>query len=261
MNPDETSTLRLAAQRLAHAVRDPRLALAYLQAGDDGVARTRQARFVADVLGVRRSETLRLARDLAESGFPDDVRARRATDYVGEVATGPLLYLICRLLGPERVVETGVASGTSSAYILKAMEANARGTLDSIDLPNYEEVLTQTRPDVYRAACSIVSPGREVGWAIPPGLKGRWSLHIGPSSELLPKVLEAAGPIDLFLHDSEHTYETMIFEYRTAWPHLRTGGVLLSDDVGWNAAFPDFAREVGGSPHVYQHRFGALRKR
>ena len=46
-----------------------------------------------------------------------------------------LCYLSCRLIDPEVVIETGVAYGVSSAFILKALQENDRGTLYSIDLP------------------------------------------------------------------------------------------------------------------------------
>ena len=51
--------------------------------------------------------------------------------------------------------------------------------------------------------------------------------------------------IDAFLHDSLHTYDNMMFEYRAAWPHLKDAGLLLSHDVGRHTAFFDFARDVG----------------
>jgi hypothetical protein len=41
-----------------------------------------------------------------------------------------------RSLKPRVIVETGVASGLSSAHILRALAANGTGTLHSIDLPN-----------------------------------------------------------------------------------------------------------------------------
>ena len=44
-------------------------------------------------------------------------------------------YLVCRLLEPAVVVETGVAYGVSSAFILRALEKNGRGVLHSVDLP------------------------------------------------------------------------------------------------------------------------------
>ena len=63
--------------------------------------------------------------------------------------------------------------------------------------------------------------------------------------------------MDAFFHDSLHTFDHMTFEYRTAWPFLRPGGVLLSHDVHWNRAFPRFASSVGAA-HTGFHGFGAL---
>jgi len=42
-------------------------------------------------------------------------------------------------LKPKIIIETSVASGISSAYILKALEDNDCGKLISIDKPNYNE--------------------------------------------------------------------------------------------------------------------------
>lgn len=44
-------------------------------------------------------------------------------------------------------------------------------------------------------------------------MKDAWTLKIGKSTKVLPKVLEDVGEIDIFLHDSEHTYENMMAEY------------------------------------------------
>jgi len=46
------------------------------------------------------------------------------------------LYNLIRDTRPSIVVETGVASGVSTAYILQALEDNRKGKLYSIDLPN-----------------------------------------------------------------------------------------------------------------------------
>jgi len=46
------------------------------------------------------------------------------------------LYVFCRHFQPEIVIETGVYYGASSAFILKALEANGKGHLYSIDLPD-----------------------------------------------------------------------------------------------------------------------------
>ena len=61
---------------------------------------------------------------------------------------------------------------------------------------------------------------------------------------MLPEVLGECGEVDMFVHDSERTYENMFFEYRTVWPYLSKGGMLLSHDASWNDALTDFAHEV-----------------
>jgi predicted O-methyltransferase YrrM len=129
-------------------------------------------------------------------------------------------YLLCRLIQPSVVVETGVAYGVSSAFILRAFEVNGRGTLHSIDLPPLRR-----------------EAGRFWGIAVPERLRGRWRLHRGASGRMLPRLLGEAGPVDLFVHDSLHTLANMRREFETVWPYLRTGGALLADDVERNRAF------------------------
>lgn len=143
---------------------------------------------------------------------------------------GPIVYVCVRASEPSIIIETGVASGSSTYYILQAMELNGNGHLYSIDLPNVD-------------IGSIIPNGKEVGWLVPSELKHRWELILGSSKEKLPSLLYNLKEIDAFLHDSEHTYETMIFEYNTVWPYLREAGFLLSDDVHWNNAFRDFISE------------------
>lgn len=85
---------------------------------------------------------------------------------------------------------------------------------------------------------------------MPDNLRDRWSLHLGPSRQVLPGVLRRAGNIDIFLHDADHTYRSMVEEYRQAWPSLRAGGLLLSDDATYTGAFLDFAAQVGCRPFM-----------
>lgn len=138
------------------------------------------------------------------------------------------VYALVRLLKPGVMVETGVADGTTSAYILRAMEENGRGKLYSIDLPS-----------------SRLPAGKAPGWIVPEELRKRWELRVGDAAGLLPPLLEELGEIDIFLHDSLHTYGHMLFEFRAAWPRLKAGGLLLSHDIGRNAAFFDFVSEAG----------------
>jgi predicted O-methyltransferase YrrM len=129
-------------------------------------------------------------------------------------------YLMCRLLEPNVVVETGVAYGVSSAFILRALEENGRGVLHSVDLPPLRR-------------------GYEGFWGVAgdEANRGRWSLHRGSSTRVLPPLLDELGTVDLFVHDSLHTYRNMRREFEAVWPRLRAGGALIADDVERNRAF------------------------
>ena len=157
----------------------------------------------------------------------------------------PSLYLLIRLLKPNRILETGVASGSSSAYLLCALRDNKKGKLYSIDLP----------PD-------NLPTGKCAGWIVPDHLQEYWSLHIGDSKELLKPLLEEIGEIDCFVHDSLHTYEHMIWEFRTVWEYIRPNGLFLSHDVGTNEAFFDFMKEKGIPWSSYRvfHVLGGFQK-
>lgn len=157
----------------------------------------------------------------SRSGFSSRMQRRRTQ--LGELR-GPYrlgstpvfdcetLYLLVRSMRPEVVIETGVCYGQSSAYILQALAENRRGTLYSIDLGN--------SPD---------EPPSD--FFIPEHLTRRWHLIIGDSRHELPRLLARLERIDLFHHDSLHTFEHMMWEYDTAYYHLRNDGVLSSHDV------------------------------
>ncbi len=166
-----------------------------------------------------------------------------------------LLYVLIRVVKPEIVVETGIFDGISSAVILQGLHDNNKGKLISIDLPATTEIEFST----YRMKETILPQGTQPGWAIPDYLRDRFTLLLGDSKDLLPKVLKENSSIDIFLHDSLHTFEHQWFEYNRAWPHIKNGGLLLSDDVFWNRAYHKFAQQVLKEYFVY-YGFGILRK-
>ncbi|MDN5698624.1 MAG: class I SAM-dependent methyltransferase [Rubrobacter sp.] len=57
------------------------------------------------------------------------------TRWTADVVFARSCYLLCRLRKPEAVVETGVAHGVSSAFLLAALRVNGGGELHSVDLP------------------------------------------------------------------------------------------------------------------------------
>jgi len=143
----------------------------------------------------------------------------------GDRVLGRICYAITRWARPTTILETGVCYGVTTACILQALQCNQCGHLHSIDLPPLGK-----------------SADAWVGALVPASLKTRWTLHRGSSRRLMPALLRHIGAIDLFLHDSLHTYDTMRAEFAAAWPSLRPGGVLISDDIEGNRAFSELVR-------------------
>jgi len=132
-------------------------------------------------------------------------------------------YALCRLKRPRVVIETGVSYGVTSAYILQALEVNGCGKLASIDLPPL-------------AADSLVDVGR----AVPERLKGRWRLEFGSSRQLLRRLAAELAPVDIFLHDSLHTYRTVKWELAAVAPFLAENAIGVCDDIESNSAFQEW---------------------
>ena len=190
---------------------------------------------VLDDLGLRFGNVAEVLEEPALKAVEEDTRQllaaiRQEDTYVPYWAADSVLarccYLACRLTQPEAVVETGVAYGVTSAFILRALEENGRGTLHSIDLPPLRRN--------YR---------RYWGIAVPDELRARWRLHRGTSASILPRLLRETPRVDLFVHDSLHTRRNMSRECDTVWPHLRNGALLLADDVERNRAFGELQQK------------------
>src|SRR6266849_2616743 len=78
--------------------------------------------------------------------------------------------------------------------------------------------------------------------------------------ETNPQLARELPSLDLFTHDSLHTYEHMKFEFEQAFPFLRPGGILIADDALWNDAFWDFASAKMEPKAQILHGVGVLRK-
>lgn len=155
-----------------------------------------------------------------------------------------LQYALVRALKPAVILETGVASGVSTSYFLLALQANGRGALQSIELGD----------------TAYLPPGRSPGWVVPEWLRGRWRMHIGDSRQLLAPLAQKLAPLDIFIHDSMHTYDHMMFEFEQAFPHLRPGGVMIADDALWNPAFTEFSAQVRAHAALVIRGVGVMEK-
>jgi hypothetical protein len=60
--------------------------------------------------------------------------------------------------------------------------------------------------------------------------------------------------------DGLHTYDHMLWEYRTAFPYLRPDGLLFSDDAAWNSAFLQYCHEVAAKRRRILRGVGFLQR-
>lgn len=133
------------------------------------------------------------------------------------------LYGLVRWLRPTTVVETGGYLGMSSAFILKALA---------------DEGLTTAK--LYSLE---MDPSCDHGMMIPGELRSQFVPLRGRVEDFLKRD-ELPSPIDMFLHDSSHRYRHMLWEFGQFWKRLRDGGLLVSHDVHFNAAFAEFVAKT-----------------
>ena len=147
----------------------------------------------------------------------------------GDAGLVRAIWCLTRHLKPKKVVETGVAHGVTSRFILEALRRNGEGHLWSIDLPPLERNWRE-----------------QVGAAVGDRHADQWTYIRGSSRRRLPELLSRLGQIDLFIHDSLHTERNVRFELDRAWAALRTGGVLVVDDIDANWGFRSFTQTFSG---------------
>lgn len=120
-----------------------------------------------------------------------------------------LLADVIRREKPSSMIETGVESGYSTEHFLVAMDDNGKGHIWSCD----------PAPSGFYEANPIKHP--------------RFTFLKEASYTALDKIYVKTGPLDFFVHDSDHSYACQTWEYEWAWGHVRSGGIIASDDVGW----------------------------
>jgi predicted O-methyltransferase YrrM len=245
------------ARAVGKAVRNPSRAMlrlvlrARLARTGAEVERRRLLDFLSQQYGVDGRE---LADEYRQSGLFAWFRERRAAlaRFPGPYRLGTrgefgceALYLLVRAARPRMVVETGVLYGASSAHILAALARNGGGELHSLELGRDHH---EPPHDHF----------------VPRDLQRHWTLVIGDSRDELRSLLNRCAPVDLFLHDSLHTFDHMTWEFETALPSLSPSGILASDDilnppsllgVFQETAFPAFCkrRQV---PYATFHNLG-----
>ena len=133
------------------------------------------------------------------------------------------LYALTRWRRPAIVVESGGFLGMSSAFLLKALVDEGLTTAKLYSMEWSEDC--------------------DQGALIPNELRSQFVPLRGKVEDFM-RSDELPSFIDMFLHDSSHSYRHMLWEFRQFWPRLRDGGLLVSHDVHMNAAFPEFVAKT-----------------
>ena len=204
------------------ARRKPRMAAEYLFSGKEvsnftyPIANTAELEaFVADLLNVPLDRVQALSAELeGDAALRGSLEAKLATrtdrEDTPHYGRRQLWYLLLRLEQPKIVVETGIHDGLGSAVMVAALARNAAegapGKLHSFD----------------------IDPG--AGWLVADAPAERFALHRGDIRKTLHEALGASA-IDMFIHDSLHTYEHEQFEYDFALEHRAERILLLSDNA------------------------------
>lgn len=141
----------------------------------------------------------------------------------GDPALIRAIWCLTRHLKPDKIVETGVAHGVSTRFILEALKRNGKGRHWSIDLPPIEHVERD-----------------QVGIAVSDDTRDAWQLVRGTSRQRLVPLLAQLETIDLFIHDSLHSARNVRFELDHAWNALNPGGAVVVDDIDANSGFRSF---------------------
>jgi predicted O-methyltransferase YrrM len=180
--------------------------------------------------------------------YLDELKERYQSHYVAgwvSLRDAQFLYWAVRRLKPKTIVQTGVSNGLSSAFMMLALAKNGPdGRLHVIDLPAIfdpnDSAWTQ-RGTVYGV---VIPQGKASGWMVPDIYRDRFEVQIGDAKVLLPGQIDRLDTFDMFFHDSDHTYQHMIFEFEQAMRKLTPNGVIVADDISWNASLWDFAGKL-----------------
>lgn len=131
-------------------------------------------------------------------------------------------YAIVRARKPAHVVETGVDKGLGTAVLAAALRRNTEeghpGRVTAIDINPEAGYLVRTG-----------------AWA------GVVDLVYADSVATLAAL---DRPVDVFLHDSDHSVEHERREFATVEAHLAAGALLLTDNVTKTAVLSEYAEKT-----------------
>ena len=164
-------------------------------------------------------ETLRSHLQAATSSAARRGLADRAARYARRAGW----YAIVRSRKPAHIVETGVDKGLGTAVLAAAVLRNAAeghpGRVTAVDINPEAGYLVRT---------------------------GAWSTVVDlVYADSLATIAALDRPVDLFLHDSDHSVEHERREFATVEAHLSDGALLLTDNVTKTDVLSRYAEATG----------------
>lgn len=160
--------------------------------------------FLDTVVPPRPEELVRMEEYARQHAFP----------IIGPVA-GQLCYQTARMIGAKRVFEMGSGYGYSTAWFARAVQENGGGEVHHVV---WDERLSESA----RRHLNALGYGSIVRY------------HVAEAVELLRHV---AGPFDLIFLDIDK--ETYPMALPVITPRLRTGGLLIIDNILWHGQIFD----------------------
>jgi hypothetical protein len=152
--------------------------------------------------------------------------------YDSNLGTLELLSILIEKFRPITVIETGVANGSSTRKILSSFSKSnlINSKLYSIDInPHVATPFLLSNPQFHFICID--------------------------SKKSFVNAMYEVGTVDLFYHDSNHSYANQMHEYSIAWEMLNPdSGILMSDDINWSNAFLDFCKKVNRIPILLSDR-------
>lgn len=181
--------------------------------------------FIANVTGLSVAEMRGYFREIEEDERLRNVveiatvrsARRRLADPVPKWHKRLGWYALVRSMKPDHVVETGTDKGLGSLVFAAALLRNESGRLTTID----------TNP--------------ESGYLIHGEYADVIDRRIGSSID----VINELSNVEMFLHDSLHTFEYETAEFECIAPRLTPRAVILSDNSDVTAALPNWAEKTG----------------
>lgn len=169
------------------------------------------------------------------------------------------LYWLIRRLRPRTIVETGVCNGFSAGISVLALAKNDDdGGLHAVGRAEIFDSNDPEWTESNRVFGEVVVGGQTLGWMIPNAYRHWADIYEGNAEDLLPELVDQLDSIDLFFHDSDHSYDHMMFEFQQAKRKAAPGGIIVADNIAWNSSLWDFADQYGLPAYNFRGSIGVV---